>query len=71
MIVIGAEVVFVCFRYSLSDGQFRYERGRFKTFLDESKVPVWFVTGKFGYKLRDGKLISFKYIADENGYRYI
>ncbi|XP_062555087.1 larval cuticle protein 16/17-like [Armigeres subalbatus] len=55
--------------YTLSDGQFRYERGRYKTSVDKSKEPVWYVSGRYGYKSPDGQLFRFRYTADENGYR--
>ncbi|XP_055611455.1 uncharacterized protein LOC129758053 [Uranotaenia lowii] len=54
--------------FSQSDGQFRYERGFFRR-LSEDDPPIWVVTGHYGYRSPEGQLFSYKYTADEKGYR--
>ncbi|XP_055914993.1 uncharacterized protein LOC129948150 [Eupeodes corollae] len=54
------------FRYELSDGNTRYERGYF---LNRNNSPSLVVTGYYAYRLDDGRYTTVFYNADHNGYR--
>ncbi|XP_055846216.1 endocuticle structural glycoprotein SgAbd-1 [Episyrphus balteatus] len=54
------------FRYELSDGNTRYERGYF---LNRNNTPSLVVTGYYAYRLDDGRYTTVFYNADHNGYR--
>ncbi|KAM7349342.1 uncharacterized protein ACRADG_008338 [Cochliomyia hominivorax] len=54
------------FRYELSDGQARYEKGYFVK-INEKKSLV--VVGYYSYRMPDGKYVTVFYNADRYGYR--
>ncbi|KAL1376142.1 hypothetical protein pipiens_004494 [Culex pipiens pipiens] len=53
--------------YSLSDDQFRYERGYFKKKSDSDEM-VWTVHGRYRFRSPEGELYSYKYSAGEEGF---
>ena len=54
------------FRYELTDGTARYERGYF---LIYDKIKTLVVVGYYSYRQTDGRYITVFYNADQNGYR--
>lgn len=56
----------ICWRFKLSDGQARSEKGVLSSI---GNAQVYRVSGSYEFKGTDGKTYIVEYVADENGYK--